>query len=174
MSKIAAAKRTNGGADIDLKASGVVCLERVALRKNWGKRPTYWVDIIQDSFGKFQVFRSWQWMDGSTPVEGTVGHGPPTMSAHRVVSDFQAAVYKQVIEKSYIIEERLAAQNSPMTTNAWNAFLANLNSVAPTPPTPQVSFVDPALGEPWPDAPKTPKVKKKAPLPKRKPEKDWW
>ena len=150
LSKIAKAQQTCK-VNLDLKEPGAMSLDRVTLRKSWGKNASYWIDIIRNPQGLMQVIRSWQWMRDGEIIEGNSRSGNPTIKNSIVSDNYFRIISAQVTDKNYVIDGRQSSTNSPISAPEWDSFVQGL---------------DLPVKEVYP--------RKKNILPKRKAEKDWW
>jgi hypothetical protein len=117
LEKFCAKAQTREQGGIKPGDSGVSCVDRVALRKEWARpgQASYWVDILRSSVtGETQVHRNWRWFNKKENawVEGGTSCGKPSNSAPVTADTFQQQVFKQ-LEKGYVIDERQTRHRSP-------------------------------------------------------------
>lgn len=156
--------RTKSGTDIDLKAPGVSCLARIALRKSWSKNASYWIDIVEDDAGFKQVYRSWSWGSGSSAVEGCKPYGHKSSNPLTVESHFYTCL-GQRFDNDYEIEGFQSCARSPVDGAKLASYIQSYqNQKSP------IEVILDAVDE----ATRTEERKQQLPKLERKPRSDWW
>ena len=154
--------------DIRFEDAGVRCLERVALRKSWSKKPTYWLMILEDANrGVIQAFRAWKWSGGDGLKQGQTPIGPAVyrkQGTDPVKHYFLDMLTTMLRDRDYCIQESQTTGGSFINAADYH----NAKSNAPAKKKAAKAMKLPPMENPEP-------VKKHKPEPiKRKAEKDWW
>src|SRR5688572_26377790 len=95
------------------EVSTTVVADSVALRKDFSKTPSYWVELLYNSRTQlWSVRKRWSWSRKGQLMEGESPHSP-TGDVQDVVNKYAKFVTDQVELKQYLIVERQCPPWSP-------------------------------------------------------------